>query len=154
MVCLVRINPFQKVCCIFNIVYLQSVNLENIKGYLSGLFDSDGSIYLNRSSGQVFITISQKTRFLLDLIYSIYGGTVYYNMAQHTAFKWTVYRKIDVLNLINNYFIVNNCISAKQKRILLAKEFYELNKIGALKASKNTDLNLKLISFIEKWEFK
>ena len=83
----VRIAQFQKVCTLYNIVCLQSVNLDKISAYLSGLFDSDGSIYLNRTSGQVFITISQKTRYLLDLICSYYGGKVYYSNAQKTAFK-------------------------------------------------------------------
>lgn len=39
--------------------------------------DSDGSIYYNLVSGQVFITVSQKNRNIIDKLVSVYGGKVY-----------------------------------------------------------------------------
>jgi hypothetical protein len=53
---------------------------------LSGFFDTDGSIYLNEKSGQIFITASQKNRFILDALVELYGGTIY-AMVKQDAFK-------------------------------------------------------------------
>jgi hypothetical protein len=53
---------------------------------LSGFFDTDGSIYLNETSGQMFITASQKNRFLLEALVKLYGGTIY-PMVKQEAFK-------------------------------------------------------------------
>jgi hypothetical protein len=83
----VRIAQFKKISTLYNIEYLPSVTLEYNSGYLAGLFDSDGSIYLNILSQQVFVTISQKSRELLDIITPVYGGTVYSANANKTAFK-------------------------------------------------------------------
>jgi hypothetical protein len=41
------------------------------------MIDSDGSIYLNSQSAQVFITISQKNKLLLDPLVNLYGGSIY-----------------------------------------------------------------------------
>jgi hypothetical protein len=46
--------------------------------------DSDGSVYLNLQSAQMFITATQKDRYLLDILCDLYGGTVY---TQKTSFK-------------------------------------------------------------------
>jgi hypothetical protein len=53
---------------------------------LSGFFDTDGSIYLNEASGQIFITVTQKNRFILDALIKLYGGTIY-PMVKQEAFK-------------------------------------------------------------------
>ena len=37
-------------------------------------FYADGSIYMNEASGQLYITASQKNRFLLDDLVKLYGG--------------------------------------------------------------------------------
>jgi hypothetical protein len=83
----IRIVQFQKLATLYNIEYTPSVTLEYNSRYLAGLFDSDGSIYLNISSQQVFITISQKSLKLLDIITQVYGGTIYSANANKTAFK-------------------------------------------------------------------
>jgi hypothetical protein len=83
----IRNAQFHKICRLYNIEYTPNITLEYNSGYLAGLFDSDGSIYLNITSQQVFITISQKNRELLDIIAQVYGGTVYSANANKTAFK-------------------------------------------------------------------
>jgi len=98
----VRIAQLQQVCALYAIGFIPTVNLEYSSAYLSGLFDSDGSIYYNKSSNQIFITVTQKDRFLLDLLKSIYGGMVY--VSHKTAYKWTVSKKDDIISLIDNYF--------------------------------------------------
>ena len=67
-------------------------------GWFAGFFDSDGSIYMNDKSGQLFITASQKNRFILDALVELYGGTIY-PMVKVGAFKWTCFRKDEVLYL-------------------------------------------------------
>jgi hypothetical protein len=41
---------------------------------------------MNEPSGQLFITASQKNRFLLDDLVTLYGGQIYV-MAKQGAFK-------------------------------------------------------------------
>jgi len=53
---------------------------------LAGFFDTDGSIYLNDKSGQIYITASQKNRFILDALVELYGGQIY-TMIKADAFK-------------------------------------------------------------------
>ena len=64
----VRYLQLKKVCNIYNINVLPSLRLKYNSAYLSGLFDSDGSVYYNKQSMQVFITVSQKDRELLDIL--------------------------------------------------------------------------------------
>lgn len=82
-----RIEQFKKLCNLYNIDFSKSPDLYFNSAYLSGLFDTDGSIYMSITSYQVFITISQKRRYLLDMICSIYGGKVYSANKDQTAFK-------------------------------------------------------------------
>lgn len=148
----IRITQFQKVCKLLDIQYISPSLLEYNSRYLAGLFDSDGRIYLNISSQQVFITISQKNRELLDIIAKVYGGTVYSAAKNDSAFKWTVSRKADVICLINDYFNWNGCVSAKNKRFGKVIEFYRLSSIGACKATIDSPLGRALINFKEKWD--
>jgi hypothetical protein len=41
---------------------------------------------MSESSGQLFITVSQKNKFLLDALVELYGGTIY-AMVKQGAFK-------------------------------------------------------------------
>lgn len=148
----VRIAQFQQLCTLYNISYVVSPTLQYNNGYLSGLFDSDGSIYLNIISQQVFLSVSQKSRELLDIISSVYGGKVYPANAAPTAFKWTVSRKADVLDLIENYFHWHGCVSAKNKRFGMVKEFYRLSSLGATKATLDSPLGKSMLVFKEKWD--
>jgi hypothetical protein len=89
----VRLEQLLKLCSIYNIQALQPQKLVYNSAYLSGLIDSDGSVYYNKLSTQVFITVSQKRREILDLLLSVYGGKVYSANKAGTAFKWTVIKK-------------------------------------------------------------
>lgn len=148
----VRIRQFERVCSLYGVVVVTSRPLQYKNGYLSGLFDSDGSVYYNKSSSQVFITVSQKGRVLLDLLMSVYGGKVYSRNKAGTAFKWTVSKKSEVLALIDNYFHWYNCVSAKNKKFGMVKQFYYLSSIGALKASPDSVLGKSYAQFVERWE--
>lgn len=147
----VRIAQLEQVCSLYNVQVLQPVKVEYSSAYLSGLFDTDGSVYYNKLSMQVFITVSQKDRYLLDLLATVWGGVVRSSNANGTAFKWTVSKKSDVLDLIDNYFHWNNCLSAKQQKLGLVKQFYYLSSIGALKAPIDSVLGKSFVSFVESW---
>lgn len=148
----VRLEQLKKVCLMYNIQALQPETLVYNSAYLSGLFDSDGSVYYNKESVQVFITVSQKKRELLDLLLSVYGGKVYSANKAGTAFKWTVFRKSEVLALVNNYFHWNPCVSAKNKKFGLVKHFYYLSSIGALNDPIDSPLGKSFALFMDRWE--
>ena len=148
----VRIEQLNKVCSMYNIQALQPETLVYNSAYLSGLFDSDGSVYYNKESNQVFITVGQKRRELLDLLLSVYGGKIYSSNKEGTAFKWTVSRKSEVLALVNDYFHWNSCVSAKNKKFGMVKHFYYLSSIGALSAPIESPLGKSFALFAERWE--
>ena len=101
---------------------------------------------------QVFITVTQKGRELLDFLVPVYGGVVRSTNKNATAFKWTVSKKSDVLYLIDNYFHWNNCVSAKNKKFGLVKQFYYLSSIGALSAPEDSVLGRSFNQFARRWE--
>jgi hypothetical protein len=147
----VRLAQFKRVCLLYNVPILPIVELSYNNAYLSGLFDSDGSVYYNKTSMQVFITVSQKDRNLLDLLASVYGGSVHSANANKTAYKWIVSRKNDVLGLLDNYFHWNNCVSAKNNKFGLIKHFYYLSSIGALKSPLESPLGKSFVQFVKRW---
>jgi hypothetical protein len=113
-----------KLCEKFHIELKYPNNLTFNNGWLSGFIDSDGSIYFSESSGQVFISISQKNKYLLDPLIHIYGGRVDPSSPKIDAFKYIIYRKVELFNLIDNYFTKYPLKTEKMKRINLIKQFY------------------------------
>ena len=148
----IRYNQLMKVCDLYNIKIIKPIPLNYNNGYLSGLIDSDGSVYYNKQSMQIFITISQKRRELLDILVPVYGGVVRSANKNATAFKWTVSKKDQILNLIDNYFHWNQCVSAKNKKFGLVKQFYYLSSIGALNAPEDSVLGKSFNQFEKRWE--
>ena len=56
----VRYAQLKRVCELYNVEVLYPIPLNYNSAYLSGLIDTDGSVYFNKKSMQAFITISQK----------------------------------------------------------------------------------------------
>ena len=148
----VRYAQFKKVCELYNVETISAIPLTYNSAYLSGLFDTDGSVYFNKKSIQVFITVTQKGRELLDILVPVYGGVVRSSNKNATAFKWTVSKKSDVLSLIDNYFHWNNCVSAKNKKFGLINHFYYLSSIGAINSPVDSVLGRSFTRFVERWE--
>ena len=73
-------------------------------------------------------------------------------MVKQGAFKWTCFRKNEILSLVNDYFKFNPCRSEKLKRLSLCKKFYELRQLHAHKASPNSDLGKAWKSFMVEWD--
>ena len=119
-----RLLQMNKLCNKYNItlIYPQPLTFNN--GWLSGFIDSDGSVYVNLESGQIFISASQKNIYLLEPLIKLYGGRVDAIGPKIEAFKYVVYRKKELFNLIDNYFTKYPLKSAKSARINLIKEFY------------------------------
>jgi len=144
-----RLLQMNKLCIKYNIelVYPKPLTFNN--GWLSGFIDSDGSVYFNEASGQVFIGITQKNKYLLDPLINIYSGRIDILSPKIDAFKYLVYRKIELFNLIDNYFNIYPLKTSKMNRINLIKEFY---KCRVSKNNKDINKLKDWISFKDKWE--
>ena len=147
-----RILQLNKLCDIYGIVYIHPKPLDYFNGWFSGFFDSvrqgGGSIYINLKSSQMYITCSQKNRFILDPLPQLYGGKIY---ADKTSFKWIVYKKEEILNLLN-YFHFCPSRSAKMNRLLMVKKFFELRNLKGHVAGTSAILNKPWINFLLRWD--
>jgi len=144
-----RLLQMNKLCVKFNIALKYPDNLIFNNAWLSGFIDSDGSIYYNEASAQVFIAISQKNKYLLEPLIHIYGGRVDISSPKIEAFKYVIYRKAELFNLIDNYFNKYPLRTEKMKRVNLIKQFYLV-----VTSKKNKDI-FKLnewVKFKDKWE--
>lgn len=143
----IRFIQLAKICDLYNIELLpvQSLTYEN--GWFSGFFDSDGSVYLNLESSQMFITASQKNKYILEPLMTLYGGSIYLHKEN---FKWVVYKKSEVIKILD-YFKLCPSRSAKHKRLKAIKRFYELREVKAHLSSTNSVLGKAWNKFILKW---
>lgn len=146
----IRILQLGKICEIYNIELKEPKPLTYYNGWLTGFFDTDGSIYLNDASGQIFITATQKNRFILEALVKLYGGTIY-PMVKQEAFKWVCFKKKEVLSLVNDYFRVNPCRSEKNMRIHMVNKFYKLRNLHAHNALPNSDLGKAWKHYLIQW---
>lgn len=72
-------------------------------------------------------------------------------MVKQGAFKWTCFKKKEVLSLINEYFKVNPCRSEKMVRINMVDKFYELRKLHAHNSSAISVLGKAWKHYLIKW---
>ena len=143
-----RLLQLKKICDLYNIPIISPAPLTYGNGWFSGFFDSDGSVYFNIQSSQIFITAAQKNRFILDPLPSLYGGSIY---IQKESFKWVVYKKSEIVSLLN-YFKICPSRSAKFNRILMIKRYYELKELKAQLQSSESILGKAWNKFLLKWE--
>lgn len=144
-----RMLQMNKLCVKYGIQFIYPKALTYYNGWLSGFIDSDGSIYFNEESGQVFISISQKNKYLLEPLICLYGGRVSITSPKIETFKYIIYRKNELFNLIDNYFSKYTLKTKKVNRLNLIKRFYLvwINK-------NNKDINKlnEWVLFKDKWE--
>ncbi len=144
-----RLLQLNKLCNKYNITLNYAKPLTFNNGWFSGFLDSDGSVYLNEQSGQIFISATQKNLYLLEPLINIYGGRVDPSNSRGEAFKYIIYRKKEILNMIDNYFDKYPLRTLKANRVKLIKEFY------VVRTYKQSDDVLKLngwVTFKDKWE--
>ena len=146
----IRLLQLNKICEIYNIPVLQPAPLTYENAWLSGFFDSDGSIYLNLKSSQMFITAGQKNNYLLDILCELYGGSIY---IEKISFKWIVivYTKSEIIKLLE-YFKLNPCRSAKLNRLNAVPKYYELKGLKAHLAVESTILCKAWKKFLLRWD--
>lgn len=153
-----RLLQMNKLCVKFNIKLKWCSATDNLTfndGWLSGFIDSDGSIYYNESSGQVFIGISQKNKYLLEPLIHIYGGRVDISSPKIEAFKYVIYRKAELFNLIDNYFSKYPLRTEKMKRVNLIKQFYLLRCSAPQAIDRKSEDIVKFnewVKFKDRWE--
>lgn len=149
-----RLLQLNRVCELYNIHFKETSILTYDNGWLSGFIDADGSVYMNKTSVQVIISASQKNKYLLDLIAEIYGGKVYTH-GKFQAFKWTLYKKKDILDILE-YFKEYPLKSKKMIRINLIKAVYTGFEKGAHRISDLDKLNnidyKRWLWLMEKWD--
>lgn len=119
-----RILQLNRLLYKYKIIYIETPSLVFNNGWLSGFFDADGTITINFNNLQLSISISQKTKDLLEIIKNIYGGEIYIDRNSMT-YKWCITSKSDVLNLLK-YFKIYVPKSKKKNRLLLISSFYDL----------------------------
>lgn len=135
----IRLLQLGKILAKYNLELNYPTELTYNNGWLSGFFDAIGSIYMNTQSGQVFITVSNKNKLLLDPLQALYAGQIF-TLEKLGAFKWTVLEKEDILSLLNDYFKSYPSRSAKSKRLKLLTKNYELIKLQAQNSSTDSVL--------------
>ena len=147
----VRLLQLGRLCEKYEIELLQPKPLTYNNGWLSGFLDADGSIYMNLVSDQIFITATQKNKYILDPLINLYGGKIYI-MSKLGHFKWTLYKKDEIISFVENYIKNFPLRSAKQFRFLLLPKYYELRNLKAHLASEKSLLGEAWKEFLRKWD--
>ena len=145
----VRLLQLNKLCNKYNISLNYAKPLTFNNGWFSGFLDSDGSVYFNESSGQIFISATQKNIYLLEPLINIYGGRVDPSNSRGEAFKYIIYRKKEIFYMIDNYFDKYPLRTLKANRVKLIKDFYVVRTYS----HSNDVLKLNAwVTFKDKWE--
>jgi LAGLIDADG endonuclease len=145
-----RLVQLNNICIKYNLNLIWPEKLTFNNGWLSGFFDADGTITINKSNWQLSISAGQKTSELLTPLVELYGGYVYIDNGSSKSFKWYITKKENILKLIE-YFIKYPSRSAKNNRLHLISKFYELKDIKAHKAISGTLLAKSWDIFLKKW---
>lgn len=144
-----RMLQMNKLCNKYNIKLLFPKPLTYYNGWFSGIIDSDGSLHMNESSGQIFLSVTQKDKYILEPLIKLYSGRIRTISPNIEAFRYDIYRKIELFNLIDNYFNKFPLKSSKSKRLNLIKEFYLLRPY---RNSNDIILLNKWLNYKNKWD--
>ena len=175
-----RIEQFKKICFHFNIPYIEPETLDFTNAYLSGLFDSDGTICfsvskttannsqlkgekgkitkLQNSRGyhQLKLSITSKNKKFLDMIQSNYGFGKVYTQNRNRATKHPnmlyhwVCQKTEDIDSFVRYFDSYPPQSVKKKRVFLIPKYLKLKKLQA-HLSQEEVLQKSWFIFCHKW---
>ena len=131
-----------------NLIFPKKLIFDN--GWLSGFFDAHGTVTINQTNTQLYISASHKTFEILQPLISLYGGNIYMDKGSSQSFKWYTTKREDILKLIE-YFKIYPSRSAKKNRLHLIPKYYELKDLKAHKALTGTFLNKSWQYFNNKW---
>ena len=145
-----RLVQLNKICHKYelNLIYPEKLTFDN--AWLSGFFDADGTVTINKTNTQLSISASQKTSELLQPLTELYGGNIYIDRGSSQSFKWYITKREDILKLID-YFKKYTPKSAKKNRLYLIPKFYELKDLNAHKALPGSFLDKSWLYFYNKW---
>lgn len=140
-----RIMQLIKICTKYNINFIYPKSLTKDNHWLSGFFDADGTITINKSNLQLSISVSQKNTQLLEPLIPLFSGNIYIDRSSNT-FKWYLTKEKDIL-ILYEYFKFYPCFSLKKNRLFLIPKFYELKKL-----KNNLDFEKLINHFYNKWD--
>jgi len=147
----IRMLQLNRICVKYNIKLKVPEPLTYDSGWFSGLVDSDGSIYIDEKSGQLTISVTQKNIYLLEPLQKIYVGKIDIVRSKGEVFKYSIFKKEEVLNLVDVYFQICPLKSSKALKINLIKDFYLLEPYRNLDVNKIDKFN-QWIQFKNKWD--
>ena len=145
-----RLVQLNKICYKYdlNLIYPEKLTYNN--AWLSGFFDADGTITINKTNTQLSISISQKTVELLQPLVELYSGNIYIDRGSSQSFKWYITKREDIIKLVE-YFKNHPSRSAKNNRLHLVPKFYQLKDLKAHKALPGSNLDKSWKYFFIKW---
>jgi len=147
----VRLLQLYRVCENYKIKLLEPKPLTFYNGWFSGFMDSDGSVHIDEKLGQIIICVTQKNKLLLEPLQVLYGGRIEI-LKFKQAFQYSIYRKTEILKLIDSYFKIYPLKTYKAARKLnLIKEFYQLKDYRDL-SIKGIEKYNKWVWFKDKWD--
>jgi hypothetical protein len=146
----IRMLQLNRICVKYNIQLIETQSLIYNSGWFSGLIDSDGSIYIDEKSWQLTISVTQKNKYLLEPLQILYGGRIEI-LSSKDAFKYTIFRKQEILKLVDIYFKNFPLKSNKALKINLIKDFYMLEHHSNLRVNRIDKFN-EWIQFKNKWD--
>ena len=146
-----RLIQLNYICVKYELTLIHPEKLTTYNGWLSGFFDADGTITINKANWQLSISAGQKTSELLTPLVDLFGGHVYIDRGGHGSFVWYTNKKDDILKLIE-YFKQYPSRSAKNKRLHLVPRFYELKSMKAHLATPESLLAKSWEIFLAKWK--
>jgi hypothetical protein len=88
------------------------------------------------------MSITQKNCYLLEPLQPLFGGRIKI-LKSKEAFQYSIYRKQEILNLVENYFNLYPLKSSKASRLDLIKDFYQLESYPKRLNFESTHSNLK-----------
>ena len=145
-----RLVQLNKLCDKYKLTLIYPEKLDYDNGWLSGFFDADGTITINKTTNQLSISVSQKTAEMLQPLIDLYGGNVYIDKGSSLSFKWYISKREDIFKLIE-YFKNHPCRSAKIQRLYLVPRFYELKDLKAHRALEGSNLEKSWQIFYKIW---
>ena len=144
-----RMLQMNKLCHKYNINLIFPKPLTFNNGWLAGIIDSDGSIHMNVKSGQIFISVTQKDKYILEPLIKLYSGRIRTISPNIEAFRYDIFRKLEIFNLIDNYFNKYPLRSSKIKKLNLIRQFYLLRPFR--NSTDIIELN-KWLDYKNKWD--
>ncbi len=141
------------ICLKYNITSFLSWKLVYDNGWLIRIFLMPmGSVTLNKSNGQLAITLTQKTSEILQPLIDMLMVVSIYIDKTNNSFKWYTLNKENILKLIE-YFKTYPSRSLKKNRLHLIPRCYELKKLELIKLQREKSSLVKSWTiFKDKWD--